>query len=1351
MESMMVGGVGGVGSVGSVGGFQLVREPTSGALLLLPAAPELPHTLVWGGVGYPSAPLLLPPAPHAHATHPLLLPGDLLTSATLQHTHTHSTRLVALAPAPAPAAPQPTHPPPAHLGEKRKTLLQPLLPQHALIKIEPEPTHDKPEQVTMPLTTHLYYQPQSDGTGPVGAVTTTIAVEGQGQNQGCRSQGTSPVAPATPPDGSEEAPATPAHRDASNQTDQIDDDEEIVPPYENERDLACVGVAHQPNVHRDSPHLDSADSSIGHQSSLESLAPSNVVGAIEKAIDAIERDEALTDITSSNTTGHEIVIDSSCTSSAPVLLAPARPLVDVSGLELLSNSIEQFERTTPAAPLPTSTGHLSIAPPLTVDTRGPLPGVIIKCSPKSPPSTGTDSHRRFEFPSDTDDRTKPSFDGLGLLCALAEQRFMEEVERPATTSTTAPLLRPYIKSEPLLSPTDVSQKGPESSLKDKKERHRHRDGESSGERRHKRSREREDRLRHKLEKVRRHKRERDHDSDRSVLEDSLRRVTACSCGTSTCAHSTGVHSALFSAMEKDMRERLRDLQRQCDEKLAQLDALAPTAAPSTPPAPSPDSDRSSSKKRKVGRPRKVSSPDSTETIVAKKPKSKSSLVGYLLAKGRLKGGIVCSRTEPPRDHAYRTSKVRPKLKAEPIVKAYSEEDESEWPLDRSASSSMESLNEVRLKNRQNTDRLARKHSRDELPALVVSHRLSADVDTDSDKERRRAKKRRKSIKLKELTPNDESKTEKKDGNIGEVTVAEQRSRCTLTETLLDTGPRVLTAMGGLFYAGRLSAVRAPDVYAITLDGERGNKPHILSREETLRDAILEVNPSSAAELRAGTRVCAYWSQQYRCLYPGTVAEDPPTDPGDKFVAVEFDDGDSGRIALEDIRLLEPNYPVVEYDVNPLLTLGKRRRNTSVNSTEDKRSAVSTISIPVLDQLKPINTSVSENAPQKTSSDDDRHKKKLKKHRKEKLKRSHSDEKESVAEAYVKKKKKKHKCCGERCKRRHHKKHHRKHRKRHHSGCREHSSSSGDDQHRHRSSSEYQDSSKNEDSGDSNDRLSTLIAVEKSPDDKMKTVIKKAVLSKKALVKNAVLDFSNLGQLVDKKDESAKTDVKDNLKDSGIGMEEDAPIATDGNKKVVCGRCLSSTRTHRSMEWKREIACSALSLARSAQAECDNESCFFVLSSIYKTLSRQKPVKKKKHRSVSSTSSDAVANANSGSGGAGTSGGVSKMAAFLPGGALWRWSGAAYRRMARPRHRKLFYRAIQRGDETLAYSDSWSNFLVLRGRYTHARSSKITSFARIRVGKIVHAKTRKRARAFTRDKSGAGRLTSCIRRLLFLTL
>ncbi|KAK1119041.1 hypothetical protein K0M31_013813, partial [Melipona bicolor] len=54
------------------------------------------------------------------------------------------------------------------------------------------------------------------------------------------------------------------------------------------------------------------------------------------------------------------------------------------------------------------------------------------------------------------------------------------------------------------------------------------------------------------------------------------------------------------------------------------------------PAPTVASSSSASKKRKVGRPRKLmytsgSVRHLTETIVAKKPKSKSSLVGYLLS------------------------------------------------------------------------------------------------------------------------------------------------------------------------------------------------------------------------------------------------------------------------------------------------------------------------------------------------------------------------------------------------------------------------------------------------------------------------------------------------------------------------------------------------------------------------------------------------------------------------------------------------------------------------------------------------------------------------------------------------
>lgn len=75
---------------------------------------------------------------------------------------------------------------------------------------------------------------------------------------------------------------------------------------------------------------------------------------------------------------------------------------------------------------------------------------------------------------------------------------------------------------------------------------------------------------------------------------------------------------------------------------------------------------------------------------------------------------------------------------------------------------------------------------------------------------------------------------------------------------------------------------------------------------------MEVKPDTTEHLIPGTRCCAYWSEQYRCLYPGTVSASasPNSDIDNKFVNVEFDDGDSGKINIDDIRLLPENYPIV---------------------------------------------------------------------------------------------------------------------------------------------------------------------------------------------------------------------------------------------------------------------------------------------------------------------------------------------------------------------------------------------------------------------------------------------------------
>ncbi|XP_011310744.1 uncharacterized protein wge isoform X2 [Fopius arisanus] len=509
------------------------------------------------------------------------------------------------------------------------------------------------------------------------------------------------------------------------------------------------------------------------------------------------------------------------------------------------------------------------------------------------------------------------------------------------------------------------------------------------------------------------------------------------------------------------------------------------------PVPTASSLSSASKKRKVGRPRKLMCTSGsvrhlTETIVAKKSKSKNSVVGYLLSsksrhlqnklngkagytpvpfksglsasKGMTKSHkITKSKVKPVKQtplhnknvissiiaekaklsqeaRLEKVVKLKPKLKAEAKLKEWSSDgaDQSEWrctiedttpelvqppqveqqsPAPAEDSKSTEQVpqpsEDEGLENYERCKKKKRKSS-----CSSPSRRKSGDHD-------KKESKRRKSSDCKECKECARAAKVEKAERIESIV-----NRCKLTSAHLAIDQlRVLTAMGGLFYAGRLSAVQAPDVYAITLDGERGNRPHIHSREEILQDAIVEICPTSTKELSPGTRLCAYWSQQYRCLYPGTSVEpsEPDSDLDDKFVSVEFDDGDSGRIALDDIRLLQPDYPVVEYDPNPLLSLGKRRRQIST-STDDKRD-IHIVKTPSDVTSKSPGNPKSDDAREidGRTIDEYRERKRLKKRRRDKLKRL-----QEIQEG--KRKHRRHKCCEEHRKHKHRK--HRKHKHRH---------------------------------------------------------------------------------------------------------------------------------------------------------------------------------------------------------------------------------------------------------------------------------------------------------------------------------
>ena len=59
----------------------------------------------------------------------------------------------------------------------------------------------------------------------------------------------------------------------------------------------------------------------------------------------------------------------------------------------------------------------------------------------------------------------------------------------------------------------------------------------------------------------------------------------------------------------------------------------------------------------------------------------------------------------------------------------------------------------------------------------------------------------------------------------------------IQESDLTEGLRVLIKLEGHFYPGQIQAISPPDIYGVLVDRERGNKPHIFSREEVLQDAV----------------------------------------------------------------------------------------------------------------------------------------------------------------------------------------------------------------------------------------------------------------------------------------------------------------------------------------------------------------------------------------------------------------------------------------------------------------------------------------------------------------------------------
>ncbi|XP_051530152.1 BAH and coiled-coil domain-containing protein 1-like isoform X2 [Myxocyprinus asiaticus] len=170
------------------------------------------------------------------------------------------------------------------------------------------------------------------------------------------------------------------------------------------------------------------------------------------------------------------------------------------------------------------------------------------------------------------------------------------------------------------------------------------------------------------------------------------------------------------------------------------------------------------------------------------------------------------------------------------------------------------------------------------------------------------------------------------------------ANCTLTKEILRDGLKVLISKEDeLLYAAYVHTLDLPDIYSVVVDGERGNRPRVYSLEQLLQEAVLDVQPETVETLTAGTRVCAYWSERSRCLYPGYVRRGGPgEEQKEGSVMVEFDDGDRGWISLSSIRLLPPGYQIHCAEPSPahLVSPTCRRRKSSTQGKIARQTDVS---------------------------------------------------------------------------------------------------------------------------------------------------------------------------------------------------------------------------------------------------------------------------------------------------------------------------------------------------------------------------------------------------------------------------
>lgn len=506
---------------------------------------------------------------------------------------------------------------------------------------------------------------------------------------------------------------------------------------------------------------------------------------------------------------------------------PTTSTPDLSGLELLSNSIEAFEKNSsikqePADREPSPVLHKH--PVLTIDD--------------SIYADDTESHTIRS----QDKRPTQKLGGLNLLCALAEQRFQEEVggsrsarKRSSSSDVSEPKRKKHKDKH-------ASRKAKKRDRKDKKRRGSHLPTEGDG---------RDMVIDDILEK----------DLVAQTYEHVKKSIKICECSRNEnqsdiicCCHgpvpNTPTAEEFLNAIVPAVRDHLLGMAREVHAQKRQLNKLknrkdrrqrdstpmsvrsssssskmtvsVPTLSPSMLSTSSSDGIRS------VGNDSgtiKIPSDSDSCSSTSSQQRIHSDLLGkksnssgaYILASKKYNNDVNFSTT----DEASVNSNGSATLKRIIDIKqeSFDFDDSSSQPDSvsnvfggiTSIAADLPSTNALGARSVLTPKEHRRKH------CSSPKHHRKTKHNKERKKQRRSAEVRERKLVMQE--------------------------RCTLTlnhlDTIGDRSLRVLTVNeeDGFFYAGSLQAVNPPDIYAVTLDGERRKQSQIYSREEILRDWV----------------------------------------------------------------------------------------------------------------------------------------------------------------------------------------------------------------------------------------------------------------------------------------------------------------------------------------------------------------------------------------------------------------------------------------------------------------------------------------------------------------------------------